>query len=76
MATPAEQEAPVFVEGAEVPLGYADAASLLFKDRSGAKLGGGPSEGSVNFGAVTAGAIQSVKDAQSRETSATEGKNP
>jgi len=55
----ARQEIP---EGSEVPLPVKDAASALFRDRSGQKLGGGVAEGKANFAAVTQGAIQSVKD--------------
>lgn len=51
-----------FIEGAAVDMGVADIASFVYKDRSGAKLGGGVSEGKANFGAVTAEAIKTVAD--------------
>ena len=42
-------------------LGVLDASSKLYKDKSGAKLGGGVSEGRANFGHITNEAIRSVE---------------
>lgn len=50
MAKKKEEPAPVTLP--------ADAACAVYKDRAGSKLGGGPTEGKVNFAAVTAEALK------------------
>lgn len=59
-------DGPAHIEGTPVDLG--DCAKAIYRDPAGSARGRAPSEGSYYRGTVEANAIQSVIDAEARET--------